>query len=215
MKRGKRLLAFLLTLVLCVGMLPTSAIAADFSSGTSGSSSAFSDGAGSWSEPVQPTEPAEEVQPPAETEGETSDVEEIIIEGEDPSEEEEAPVVEEEPSAEETPAVEEPAGEEIPEEEFTSEEETSVVVEEPTVDQEPVMVSRNSVVLLDATDNDQVVVSVEGISNTTEHTIILGELNDTNDSLKIEGYDFVRAQIGSADDYTIITGLYKIADSDK
>lgn len=214
MKRGKRLLAFLLTLVLCVGMLPTSAIAADFSSGTSGSSSAFSDGAGSWSEPVQPTEPAEEVQPPAETEGETSDVEEIIIEGEDPSEEEEAPVVEEEPSAEETPAVEEPAGEEIPEEEFTSEEETSVVVEEPTVDQEPVMVSRNSVVLLDATDNDQVVVSVEGISNTTEHTIILGELNDTNDSLKIEGYDFVRAQIGSADDYTIITGLYKIADSD-
>lgn len=214
MKRGKRLLAFLLTLVLCVGMLPTSAIAADFSSGTSGSSSAFSDGAGSWSEPVQPTEPAEEVQPPAETEGETSDVEEIIIEGEDPSEEEEAPVVEEEPSAGETPAVEESAGEEIPEEGFTSEEETSVVVEEPTVDQEPVMVSRNSVVLLDATDNDQVVVSVEGISNTTEHTITLGELNDTNDSLKIEGYDFVRAQIGSADDYTIITGLYKIADSD-
>lgn len=117
MKRGKRLLAFLLTLVLCVGMLPTSAIAADFSSGTSGSSSAFSDGAGSWSEPVQPTEPAEEVHPPAETEGETSDVEEIIMEGEEPSEEEEAPVVEEEPSAEETPAVEEPAGEGT---EFTS-----------------------------------------------------------------------------------------------
>lgn len=117
MKRGKRLLAFLLTLVLCVGMLPTSAIAADFSSGTGGASSAFSDGAGSWNEPVQPTEPAEEVQPSAETAGETSDVEEIIIEGEDPSEEEEAPVVEEEPSADETPAVEEPAGEET---EFTS-----------------------------------------------------------------------------------------------
>ena len=64
-----------------------------------------------------------------------------------------------------------------------------------------------------ASDDETVTVSVEGAGETDELVITLGELDASNESLTIVGYDFVRAQIGSGNDYTTITGLYKIEDS--
>lgn len=83
-----------------------------------------------------------------------------------------------------------------------------------SVTEEPVDVPENSIVLQDVTDGEGVTVSVEGVANLTKREISLGTLDASNESLTIEGYDFIRAQIGSGDDYTTITGLYKIEDSD-
>lgn len=104
MKKEKRLLAFLLSLVLCIGMLPTSAFAADFSSGAGGDQAIFSDGSNSVNQPAQTAAPAE-IETPAEetviTEEETPEMEDITVDVEESGEEE--PV-----SDVETPEAEEP-----------------------------------------------------------------------------------------------------------
>lgn len=235
MKKEKKLLALLLTFVLCIGMLPTSASAMDFTSGNvssyDGNAAVFDDGtAGGAGQTVQTPTPAPETQTTPAAENEEPNVEEITVEEETPGEEV-TPGVEEIPTEETTPAddsiiVEEPEtteptptpettpAEEVIVDDFTSQEGDSVVVEEPEAPAEPVMVARNSVMLMDVNDSEQVTVSVEGVEETPTKDITLGVLDSNNDSLVIEGYDFLRAQIGTGDDYTIITGLYQIKDSD-
>ncbi len=104
MKKEKRLLAFLLSLVLCIGMLPTSAFAADFSSGAGGDQAIFSDGSNSVNQPAQ-TAASAEIETPAEetviTEEETPEMEDITVDVEESGEED--PV-----SDVETPEAEEP-----------------------------------------------------------------------------------------------------------
>lgn len=77
-----------------------------------------------------------------------------------------------------------------------------------------VKVPSNEIELQDVSDTEDVTVSVEGVEGITELAITPGALDASNESLAIEDYDFIRAQIGSGDDYTTITGLYKIEDSD-
>lgn len=194
MKKMRRVLAFLLTLALCIGMLPTSAFAAG-----EGYDS-YVDEKTSWSQPAQVTTDAEGEVPVAEEPVDAEEAESV--------EEEEISSADEQIPAEETPVAEEPvdAGEV---------DSATEPVEEAPVTEEPVMVARNSVTLLDASDSEQVTVSVQGVTDMVQHTITLGELNENNTSLAIAGYDFVRAQVGINNDFTTITGLYKIADSNE
>ena len=234
MKKEKKLLALLLTFVLCIGMLPTSAFAMDFTSGNvssyDGNAAVFDDGtAGGAGQTVQTPTPAPETQTTPAAENEEPNVEEITVEEETPGEEvtpgeEEIPteettpaddsiIVEEPETTEPTPTPETTPAEEDIVDDFTSQEGDSVVVEEPEAPAEPVMVARNSVMLMDVNDSEQVTVSVEGVEGTPTKDITLGVLDSNNPSLAIAGYDFLRAQIGIGDDYTIITGLYQIEDS--
>lgn len=234
-EKEKKLLALLLTFVLCIGMLPTSAFAMDFTSGNvssyDGNAAVFDDGtAGGAGQTVQTPTPAPETQATPAAENEEPNVEEITVEEETPGAEvtpgeEEIPteettpaddsiIVEEPETTEPTPTPETTPAEEVIVDDFTSQEGDSVVVEEPEAPAEPVMVARNSVMLMDVNDSEQVTVSVEGVGEQTEKQITLGGLNvEENPSLAINGYDFLRAQIGIGDDYTIITGLWQIEGS--
>ena len=206
----------------------------DFTSGNvssyDGNAAVFDDGtAGGAGQTVQTPTPAPETQTTPAAENEEPNVEEITVEEETPGEEvtpgeEEIPteettpaddsiIVEEPETTEPTPTPETTPAEEDIVDDFTSQEGDSVVVEEPEAPAEPVMVARNSVMLMDVNDSEQVTVSVEGVEGTPTKDITLGVLDSNNPSLAIAGYDFLRAQIGIGDDYTIITGLYQIEDS--
>lgn len=211
MKKMRRVLALMLTLVLCIGLLPMSAYAAGEENGNEKSS---------WSQAAQITDITDKVseqEEPAVSEKESLGTEEEIS-APDNNEQESAESEEKSVETEEETSVSDINEQESTE--STVSEEESVKTEEGTPaadidEEEPVIVSRNSITLLDAANSEQVTVSVEGAGDTVEHTITLGGLNESNESLAIEGYDFVRAQVGVGNDYTTITGLYKIADSDE
>lgn len=251
MKRTKKVLAFLMTLVLCVGMLPMSAFAEggiEYSSSnvnvenqsvqetitdenataedeimsdeeqtvtedsfTAGESASIEEEASNIEETTSLQESSDEEKVSAkDSDTEATDITEDSAEKESDIESQQTVPVQES-DVEEHASVNESDTETITITEDSTGKESDVETQQ--TEEEPVMVSRNSVTLLNASDT--VTVSVEGVQDTSQHAITLGELNETNNSLVIEGYDFVRAQVGVNDNFTPITGLYKIADSDE
>lgn len=251
MKRTKKVLAFLMTIVLCVGMLPMSAFAEggiEYSSSnvnvenqsvqetitdenataedeimsdeeqtvtedsfTAGESASIEEEASNIEETTSLQESSDEEKVSAkDSDTEATDITEDSAEKESDIESQQTVPVQES-DVEEHASVNESDTETVTITEDSTGKESDVETQQ--TEEEPVMVSRNSVTLLNASDT--VTVSVEGVQDTSQHAITLGELNETNNSLVIEGYDFVRAQVGVNDNFTPITGLYKIADSDE
>lgn len=137
MKKEKKLLALLLTFVLCIGMLPTSAFAMDFTCGNvssyDGNAAVFDDGtAGGAGQTVQTPTPAPETQTTPAAENEEPNVEEITVEEETPGEEV-TPGEEEIPTEETTPADDSIIVEEPETTEPTPTPETTPVAEENNV----------------------------------------------------------------------------------
>lgn len=214
MKRTKKMLAFLLTLVLCVGMLPMSAFAAGNRGYTASDQSTKGQSVQKTITDENVTDEDEVVPDEQQTvidqsTAETSDVEESTpMENEVSGEE---TISTQNSFDEETPVVDESDTNTVNTTDDSTEEESDAEAQQI---EEPIMVSRDSVTLLDASDSEEVTVSVSGAGNTSTLAISLGELNENNESLSIEGYDFIRAQVGDENNFTTITGLYEIANSD-